>query len=105
VGLFYANAQHFADEVSGLVEVAEPPRWLVLDLGAVDDIDYTGGQTLLQQVTEGQNLGIVVAIAQPSSHLQPHLDPFGITEKVGRERIYPTVQDARDAFHANGTAS
>jgi SulP family sulfate permease len=103
VGLFYANAQHFADEVSGLV--AEPPRWLVLDLGAVDDIDYTGGQTLLEQIAEVQKRGVVVAIAEPSASLQHELDRYGITEKVGREHIYATVHDARDAFHAQGSAS
>ena len=105
VGLFYANAQHFADEVSGLVEGDEPPRWLVLDLGSVDDIDYTGGQTLFEQVAEAQKLGVVVAIAEPSAHLQRQLDAFGVTKQVGRERIYETVGDARDAFHAQGTSS
>jgi high affinity sulfate transporter 1 len=105
VGLFYANAQRFADEVSGLVEVDSPPRWIVLDLGAVDDIDYTGGQTFLEQVEEVQKRGVVVAIAEPSASLQRELDRFGITEKVGRERIYATVEDARDAFHAQTGSS
>jgi high affinity sulfate transporter 1 len=105
VGLFYANAQLFADEVRGLVSGGERPRWLVLDLGAVDDIDYTGGQTLLEEVTDIQKLGVVVAVAEPSASLQRELDRFGITKQLGRERIYATVEEARDAFHAQGAAS
>ena len=104
VGLFYANAERFADEVRGLVEGADPPRWLVLDLGAVDDIDYTGGQTLVELVAEIQKRGLVVAVAEPSEDLQRELDTFGITKLVGHERIYPTVGDARDAFRTQTAA-
>jgi len=105
VGLFYANAERFGDEVRGLVEGAEPPRWLVLDLGAVDDIDFTGGQTLLELVEELQKRGIVVSVAEPSEHLQHELETFGVTERIGHEHIYPTVGDARDAFRAEGPPS
>jgi SulP family sulfate permease len=106
VGLFFANAARFADEVRGLAEGAEPPRWLVLDLGALDDIDYTGGRMLAELVEELRKRKIVVAVAEPSESVQRELDTFGITERIGRERIYTTVGDARDAFRrAEGTVS
>jgi SulP family sulfate permease len=105
VGLFYANAERFADEVRGLAEGAEPPRWLVLDLGAVDDIDYTGGQTLVELVEELLGRKIVVAVAEPSASVQRELDTFAVTERIGRERVYATVGDARDAFRTEGKAS
>ena len=98
VGLFYANAELFADEVRGLAEGAQPPRWLVFDLGAVDDVDYTGGQTLVELVEELLERKIVVAVAEPAAGVRRELDSFGITERIGRERIYATVGDARDAF-------
>jgi SulP family sulfate permease len=102
VGLFYANAERFAYEVRALAESAEPPRWLVLDLGAVDDIDYTGGQTLVELVDELQERGVVVGAAEASADLQRELDTFGITERIGRERVYTTVEDAREAFEHEG---
>jgi high affinity sulfate transporter 1 len=98
VGLFYANAERFADEVRGLLEGPQPPRWIVLDLGAVDDIDFTGGETLLELVAELQKEDIVVAVAEPSASLQHELDTFGLTKLIGRERIYEQVAGARDAF-------
>jgi high affinity sulfate transporter 1 len=98
VGLFFANAERFADEVRVLAEGADPPRWLVLDLGAVDDIDYTGGETLAELVEELLGRKIVVAVAEPSASVQRELDAFGVTERIGRERVYETVGGARDAF-------
>jgi len=98
VGLFYANAERFADEVRGLAEGPEPPRWVVLDLGAVDDIDYTGGETLMELVEELQKRGIVVAVAEPSASIQHELDTFGVTQLIGPDHVYATVRDARDAF-------
>jgi len=98
VGLFYANAERFADEVRGLAAGVEPPRWLVLDLGAIDDIDYTGGQTLVELVEELLGRRIVVAVAEPSASVQRELDTFGVTGRIGRERVYATVEDARDAY-------
>jgi high affinity sulfate transporter 1 len=105
VGLFYANAERFADEVRSLAEGAEPPSWLVLDLGAVDDIDFTGGQTLAELVEELLGRKIVVAVAEPSAAVQRELDAFEVTRRIGRERVYATVRDARDAFRREGGAS
>src|SRR5512132_2330185 len=48
VGIFYANAARLSEEVMALVNVPDPPRWLVLYADAIDDIDYSGGQTLLE---------------------------------------------------------
>ena len=48
VGLFYANAARFTEEAIALVDVPEPPRWFVLLADAVDDVDYTGGKTLVE---------------------------------------------------------
>jgi MFS superfamily sulfate permease-like transporter len=48
VGLFYANAARFAEEIVALQDVPEPPVWFVLHAVAIDDVDYTGGQTLFE---------------------------------------------------------
>jgi high affinity sulfate transporter 1 len=100
VGLFYANAARFAEEVRGLVDVPTPPRWFVLDADAIDDIDYTGGKTLAELVDELTKRGIVVAVADADAHIRSELEAFGITQKIGPERLFASLQAARDAFHA-----
>ncbi|HEY2355271.1 MAG TPA: SulP family inorganic anion transporter [Gaiellaceae bacterium] len=100
VGLFYANAERMAEEIHGLVSGPTPPRWFVLDADAIDDIDYTAGKTLHEVVEQLQSDGIVFAVAAAASHIRKELDAFGITEQIGRDHYFETVQDARAAFHA-----
>ena len=77
----------------------------MLDADAIDDVDYTGGQTLLELVKELQARDMVVAVAEASASVRRELDRVGITDRLGSERFYATVEDAHDAFRASGEAS
>jgi sulfate permease, SulP family len=99
-GLFYANAERFSDELSGLVDVPSPPSWVVLQADAMDDIDYTGGKTLGELATQFAGRGIVFAVAGATDHVRRELDAFGITATIGADRIYDGLDDARRAFEA-----
>ena len=100
VGLFYANAERLAEEITALVDVPDPPRWLVLQADAIDDVDFTGGKTLLELVDQLQARGIVFAVAGASPHVRKELGRFGLTERIGAARYFDTLRAARDAFHA-----
>jgi MFS superfamily sulfate permease-like transporter len=102
VGLFYANAERLARETLGLVDVPNPPRWFVLDAEAMDDVDYTGGKTLAELIEQLHRRGIVFALADASRRLRRELDRFGITDTIGRDHYYDSLDAARDAFHASG---
>jgi sulfate permease, SulP family len=99
VGIFYANAERLSEEVLGLVNVADPPRWFVLHAEAIDDIDYTGAQTLLELADQLQQRGIVFAVAEASDDVHRQLDRFGLTDKIGPDRYFDRLHAARDAFH------
>lgn len=99
VGLFYANAERLAEEIEGLTDIPTPPRWLVLQADAIDDVDYTGGKVLLEVVDRLQEHGIVFAVSGASPHVRKELDRFGITARIGPERYFSTLRAARDAFH------
>jgi SulP family sulfate permease len=99
VGIFYANAVRLSEEVMSLVNVADPPRWFVLDADAIDDIDDTGAQTLLELADHLKERGIVFAVADVSEDLRRELDRFGLTDKIGPDRYFDSLQAARDAFH------
>jgi MFS superfamily sulfate permease-like transporter len=99
-GIFYANATRLSEEVLGLVEGDDPPRWFVLDAAPVDDIDFSGGKTLGELADQLHERNIVLALCQVDPKVRAQLDTFGITARVGAEHIYDTVQDAVEAFHA-----
>jgi high affinity sulfate transporter 1 len=100
VGVFYANAERLSDEIIGLVDVPDPPRWFVLDAVAIDDVDYTGGMTLAETAEQLAQRDVVFVVAGASSYLQGELDRFGVTDKLGGQRYYDTVEQARAAFRA-----
>jgi MFS superfamily sulfate permease-like transporter len=100
VGLFYANAGRLSDEVLGLVDVPDPPRWFVLDAEAIDDIDFTGGKTLVELVDELAARDIVFAVARARGGVRRELDHFGVTAKIGHDRYFERLEAARDAFRS-----
>ncbi|MBO9553347.1 SulP family inorganic anion transporter [Cellulomonas sp.] len=103
VGLFYANASRFTEEVLGLVETAEPPRWFVLLAEAIDDVDYTGGKTLLEVADQLAGRGVVLAVAEAGDAVVRELEQFGVVAAIGRQHLYPTLDDALTAFRADET--
>ena len=98
VGLFYANASRFSEEILALVDVPEPPQWLVLLADAIDDVDFTGGQTIVEVATALEERNVVFVVADVQDAVQPELDRFGLTEKIGADHIFPTLEAAVAAF-------
>jgi high affinity sulfate transporter 1 len=98
VGIFYANAVRLSEDAMRLVNVPDPPPWFVLHAEAIDDIDYTGAQTLLELADHLHQRGIVLAVAEASDDLRRELDRFGLTDKIGPDRYLDSLQDAREAF-------
>jgi MFS superfamily sulfate permease-like transporter len=100
VGIFYANAARLSEEVMALVNVPDPPRWFVLCADAIDDVDYTGGQTVVELADQLRQRGIVFAVAEADDDIRRQLDRFGLTAKIGPDRYFTSLHEARAAFHA-----
>lgn len=98
--LFFANADYFAARVLALIKGApHPVTWFVLDLVSMSDIDYTGGLTLAATLTRLQQDGITVALTQ-AEDIRGELDRHGVSDRIGADHIFETVQAALDAFQA-----
>jgi high affinity sulfate transporter 1 len=100
VGIFYANAERLAEEMLGLVDVPDPPRWFVLLADAIDDIDYTGGKTLAELADQLAARGVVFAVAAARPAVRRELDQFGVVAKIGSDHLFDTLDAARAAFRA-----
>jgi high affinity sulfate transporter 1 len=98
VGVFYANAERLATEAHALVDGLDPPKWFVLDATAIDDVDYTGGQTLAELSREFRSRGVVFAVITTDPRLRRELERFGVMS--GTDRWFDTVAAARAAFQA-----
>ncbi len=96
--LFFANADYCAARLQALVaDAPHPVRWLVLDLGATDDIDYTAGLTLAATLARLQGRGLTIALAE-AADVREQLDRFGISARVGTGRVFASAQEAMAAY-------
>jgi len=74
------------------------PRWFVLDAAGIDDLDYTGENTLAELVNHLAERGVGFAVAEAHVRVKEQLDLFGVTAKIGEDHMFATVQDALEAL-------
>ena len=98
-GLFYANAARLTEEAIALVDAEPRPRWFVLVADEIDDIDFTGGKTLIELADQLRKRDITFGIADVHHDVRPELDRLGIADAIGRDHIYTNLDDAITASH------
>ena len=65
--LYYANANYCSEQARMLVSRSPTPvRWLVVDTGAITDIDYTAGNMLRELQQDLAKQGVVLALTRVS---------------------------------------
>jgi MFS superfamily sulfate permease-like transporter len=102
--LFYANVNHFADEVLNLVEHAPTPvRWFIIDASAITDIDYSAARGLRELIDELTRRNVNIIFARVSPYLRADLERPGIIDVVGENRVFGTLHEA--IALATGSAS
>jgi MFS superfamily sulfate permease-like transporter len=103
--LFFANSSRFVDDVEKLINSApDRVRWLVMDAGPIDDIDYSAGVSLGGLLDFLDSRQITFAIADADAGLIDTLDSYDLLRRIGRDRIYGRLADARAAFEATAGA-
>lgn len=100
--IYYANAEHFRDEVLGLLEsapaAATPIHSIVIDAGGIADVDYSGGQMLIELLDELRTRGVRVVVANASEPMEQELQRYGAAAKLGDGPIHASVIDALAAL-------
>lgn len=91
--LFFANAEVFRGEVLALV--AEPQcRWLVVTAEPITDIDATAAEMMTSLLGDLQQRGVTLVFAELKGQVRDQLDRYGLVDRVGRDRFYPTIGQA-----------
>jgi SulP family sulfate permease len=93
--LWYANAVRFQSEVRDAISASPTaPRAVVLDALGMTDIDYTGMQALTAVLDDLDGAHISFAIARAGAHARENLERGGVLDRIGRERLFPSVETA-----------
>src|SRR3954447_9891903 len=104
--LFYANSSRFVDDVEGLVDQApDPVRWLVLDAGALDDIDYSAGISLSGLLDYLDARNITFALASADDALLDTLKMYVLRDRIPDSHVFPSLAEAVTAFEASAAAT
>jgi sulfate permease, SulP family len=97
--LVFANAAYFSQRVGGLVAIAgEELKCVVLDAEAISDFDSTAAEALENLDADLERLDIELWVARPNEPLRQMLHVTGLTQRFGKENIYPTVRAAVGAY-------
>ena len=99
--LFFANAADFRHRaLAATGQQPGPVRWFVLNVEANVEVDFTALEAVDAVREELIHRRIVFALARVKQDLLTRLDAFGLTEKIGAERLFPTLPTAVQAYES-----
>ena len=99
--LFFANADHFRDHVRRLVGDADPPvRWVAVTAEPITDVDTTAADMLVTLDQEMADAGVRLVFAELKGHVRDRLRDYGVLERFGSDRFFPTLGTAVRAYVA-----
>jgi SulP family sulfate permease len=97
--MYYANAEHFSQEVLDLVNTAQPPlSWFCIDADAVDDIDFSAAATLRETYNMLKEKGIRLVLAGVADDVRRELDLSEVTALIGKDAFYETLVDVEESY-------
>ncbi len=97
--LLFANAADFRHRALAAAD-QEPNhvRWFVLNVEANVEVDFTALEAVDAVREELGQRGIVFALVRVKQDLRTKLDSFGLTPKIGTERMFPTLPVVTEAY-------
>jgi sulfate permease, SulP family len=99
--LFFANAENFQQRALAAVDASPTPvEWFVLNAEANVEVDLTAIDTLDELRAELDGQGIVFALARVKQDLRDDLVAAGFVDRVGEDRIFPTLPTAVQGYVA-----
>jgi sulfate permease, SulP family len=99
--LFFANAEDFRTRALAAVDDAPAPvEWFVLNAESNVEVDLTALDAVEELRAELAGRGTVFAMARVKQDLLVALQAAGLADRVGADRIYPTLPTAVQAYLA-----
>jgi high affinity sulfate transporter 1 len=97
--LFFANAQDFKRRALAAAEEFDGDlKWFVLNAEANVEVDITALDALEELREELTRRGVVFAMARVKQDLLEQLDAYSLVQRIGQDRIFPTLPTAVEAY-------
>ena len=99
--LYYANALTVRDRVKAMIgEMSSPPRAVILDSSAWDQLDLTSTEVIKGLVKELRGNGIDVYFADVHAPVLEYGRKTGLVDSIGEDHVFPTVDLAVRSLEA-----
>jgi MFS superfamily sulfate permease-like transporter len=103
--LYYANALTVRERVKALLAAMDaPPRAVIFDSSAWDEIDLTSTDVLKGLVKELHGNGIDVYVAEAHLPVLEYGRRTGLLESIGEDHVFPTVDAALRQLEATAAS-
>ncbi len=97
--LLFFNADNFKERTLSLVDDIEPrPRWFVLDVESISQLDSTGAQAIDDLIVELQSRGVCLVVARPKLYMRKYGQSMELSKKIGTDNIFYSVHSAVEAI-------
>jgi MFS superfamily sulfate permease-like transporter len=97
--MYYANCNQFKTEVRELTSGTQPPlAWFCIDLGAVDDVDFSAAEALREMIELLKERGIRLTCVEVQATVRAELDRYGLTQLIGSECIFGRIHEVEAAY-------
>jgi high affinity sulfate transporter 1 len=96
--VYYANCQQLSEEILRLASQAEPPlRWLCIECSAIDDVDFSGAETLrsLFEVLKEKGVRLVVAMVPNELKVESR---YQLRQLLGADAFFDTLSELMSAY-------
>ena len=102
--LFFANAENLRQRaVAAVDESPIPVEWFLLNAEANVEVDLTALDALDRLRADLATRGIVFAMARVKQDLRDELEAAGLLDRIGEDRIFPTLPTAVEAYRNRRT--
>jgi len=97
--LYFANARDFRDRAVAAADAhAAGLRWFVLNVEANVEIDITAMDAVEELRSKLVARGVVFAMARVKRDILVPLEAYGLAERIGADRLFPTLPTAEAAY-------
>lgn len=99
--LFFANADTFRTRVLDLAGCTVPKlHQIVIAAEPITDVDTTAAEMIEDLEKELELIGVELVFAEMKDPVKDRLNRYALTERIGRDRFFPTLGVAVKAFLA-----
>lgn len=97
--LVFANAGYFVERLEDLIAAAgEELKCVILDAEAISNFDSTAAEALENLDADLERRGVDLWVARANEPLRHLLQVTGLTQRLGKNNVYPSVRAAVTAY-------